>query len=157
MKNFQRGRGYKPGVQTGDLKQRRPSVSLGLTSLFAELYIGRGGPRSTIPNTVLSFMFARAPIRHTWEEAKRISGYVPPPRAPRARFNNRAFGLRKRGFRTLAEVSAATGIPDTTLCRWEGKRIPRLPRVDGIRAIPASQFDDYVRHCQRARNNAPIS
>jgi len=79
-----------------------------------------------------------------------MSGWRPLPHKPRARFNGTTFSVRRRGFRTAGEVCAAAGISDTTFRRWEGKRIPRMGVVDGIRAIPDADFESYVRTCRQA-------
>lgn len=84
-----------------------------------------------------------------------MSGWRPLPHQPRARFNAAVFTVRRRGHRTAGEVCEASGISDTTFRRWEGVRIPRMPVVDGIRAVPDSEFGAYVETCRRAYAAAP--
>ncbi len=84
-----------------------------------------------------------------------MSGWRPLPHKPRARFNAAVFTIRRRGHRTAGEVCEAAGISDSTFRRWEGNRIPRMPVVDGIRAVPESDFGRYVETCRRAYLDAP--
>lgn len=90
-----------------------------------------------------------------------MSGWRPLPQKPRARFNGTTFQVRRKGYKTVAEVCAASGVPNTTLRRWLGKRIPELPLIDGIRAVADEDFDEYVEICRheyltarRTRNKA---
>ncbi len=79
-----------------------------------------------------------------------MSGWRPLPRKPRARFNGTTFKVRGKGFKTLAQVCEASGVPNTTLRRWLGTRVPELPLIDGIRAVADENFDEYVEVCRSA-------
>lgn len=119
---------------------------------------GRGERRLTIPNahkSLLSRLLSESPFRAVWSKAVEMSGWRPLPHKPRARFNATTFTVRRRGHRTAGEVCEAAGISDTTFRRWEGVRIPRMPVVDGIKAVPESDFDTYVETCRRAYLHAP--
>ena len=80
-----------------------------------------------------------------------MAGWRPlPPQKPRARFNGTTFQVRRKGFKTLAQICKASGVPNTTLRRWLGNRVPDLPLIDGIRAVADEEFDEYVGLCHRA-------
>lgn len=83
-----------------------------------------------------------------------MSGWSPVPHKP-ARFNGTPFAIRRAGYRTVGEVCEAAGISDTTFRRWEGARVPKMPRIDGIKAIPAAEFDAFVNVCRHAYLAAP--
>jgi hypothetical protein len=78
-----------------------------------------------------------------------MSGWRPLPHKPRARFNGTTFQVRAKGFKTLAQVCEASGVPNTTLRRWLGNRVPELPLTDGIRAVADEDFAEYVELCRR--------
>jgi AcrR family transcriptional regulator len=79
-----------------------------------------------------------------------MSGWRPlPHRKPRARFNGTTFQVRRKGYKTVAQICEAAGVPNTTLRRWLGSRVPELPLIDGIRAIGDEDFDEYVEICRR--------
>lgn len=110
-------------------------------------------PRPSIPNVrrvLLERLLTRDRSAATWAEAVALSGWQPPPHKPRARFNAVTFTVRRAGYRTAGEVCEAAGISDTTFRRWEGVHIPCMPVVDGIKAIPESEFAAYVEVCRRA-------
>ena len=124
----------------------------------SKLKNGRGESRPTIPNSrklLVEQLLTGSTLRATWSEAVAMSGWKPPARKPRARFNGTTFAVRRWGFRTAGEVCGAVGISDSTFRRWEGVHFPRMPVVGGIRAIRESEFDDYVDVCRRAYLAAP--
>jgi hypothetical protein len=51
----------------------------------------------------------------------------------------------------VGEIATASGVPLTTLRRWMGNRLPDLPEHKGIKAIPAAEFEQFVRVCKAAR------
>jgi hypothetical protein len=104
---------------------------------------------------LLERLLTRGRSAATWAEAVALSGWQPPPHKPRARFNAVTFTVRRAGYRTAGEVCEAAGISDTTWRRWEGVRVPPMPVVDGIKAIPETQFAAYVEVCRRAYLEAP--
>ncbi len=79
-----------------------------------------------------------------------MSGWRPLPHKPRARFNGTTFQVRGQGFKTLAQICEASGVPNTTLRRWLGTRVPELPLIRGIRAVADDDFDQYVEVCRAA-------
>lgn len=118
-------------------------------------YVSRGDPRFTIPNVTQTLLLQSIRARTlpcAWPQAVAISGYSSPPKKPRARGNCAALGLRRAGYRTIGEVCAAAGVPDSTLTGWEGIHIRPMDRVNGVRAIPAAQFDSYVSLCRTIRD-----
>lgn len=78
-----------------------------------------------------------------------MSGWRPLPHKPRARFNGTTFQVRRKGFKTVAQICEASGVPNTTLRRWLGVRVPKLPLIDGIRAVADEDFAEYVELCRR--------
>jgi hypothetical protein len=110
----------------------------------------RGEQFFTIPNIphAIQQVFSRKLIALPWNQVVLASRFKKPPHKPRARFNAAAFAARRQGFRTIGEVCAASGVPDSTLCDWEGIRIPRMQRINGIRAVPADEFDSFVQRCR---------
>jgi AcrR family transcriptional regulator len=115
---------------------------------------GRGDWRTTIPNIagiVVRRVLAFKPIRFTWAELLDLSAYRRPPKKPRARENAKVFAIRRKGYRTVGQIAAAAGIPLTTFRRWEGKRSPEVPVVDGMKAVTEEEFKEVVERCRRLR------
>jgi len=67
------------------------------------------------------------------------------------RTNSPAHALRRLGYRTIGEVCAASGVSDSTLVGWEGRFVPVMKKVNGVRVIAAKEFDRYVSNCIRIR------
>ncbi len=110
---------------------------------------GRGEPISSLCNSealqLMNLILSRDPPRFTWKEACALAGFTSRPRRPHARHNAKAFGIRKQGWRTVPELSAASGIPIQTLYDWEAAgRIPHFRRADGMRVIDPTEFDVLV-------------
>ena len=104
-----------------------------------------------IPNAqqvLVEQALTRSPFRAVWSKVMEMSGWRPLPHKPRARFNGTTFQVRRKGYKTLAQVCEASGVPNTTLRRWLGDRVPELPLIDGIRAIADEEFDSYVETCR---------
>lgn len=73
------------------------------------------------------------------------------------RTNSPAHALRRQGYRTIGEVCAAAGVSDSTLIGWEGRFIPSMRKIKGVRTVSSDKFDEYVAACinlreQRCRN-----
>lgn len=114
---------------------------------------GRGERRLPLrynENPLLDAVLRRSPFRAVWSKAVEMAGWRPlPPQKPRARFNGTTFKVRAKGFKTLAQICEASGVPNTTLRRWLGNRVPELPLIDGIRAVADEDFAEFVEVCRR--------
>lgn len=114
---------------------------------------GRGDRIPSIPDAtqfLVGQALTRHPFRAVWSKVLEMSGWRPLPHKPRARFNGTTFKVRGRGFKTLAQICEASGVPNTTLRRWLGAKVPALPLICGIRAIADEDFDEYVEVCRHA-------
>lgn len=102
-------------------------------------------------NPLLEALLRRSPFRAVWSKAVEMAGWQPlPHQKPRARFNGTTFQVRGKGFKTLAQICEASGVPNTTLRRWLGNRVPELPLVDGLRAVAGEDFAEFVEICRNA-------
>lgn len=122
--------------------------------MLASRAVGRGErllPLRYNENPLLEAVLRGSPFRAVWSKAVEMAGWRPlPPQKPRARFNGTTFKVRSKGFKTLAQICEASGVPNTTLRRWLGTRVPELPLIDGIRVISDDEFPEYVEVCRRA-------
>lgn len=74
--------------------------------------------------------------------------------------NSPAHQLRRMGYRTIGEVCAAAGVSDSTLIGWEGRFVPAMKKVNGVRVVTSDQFDRYVSACievRQVRCRVPIT
>jgi hypothetical protein len=84
------------------------------------------------------------PIAFDWAElTAKAASYL---RVPKRRIPppNAALRLRKAGYRTVGELCEAAGVPPSTFDTWEGKRLPKLPRINGVRVVPSADFERWV-------------
>ena len=113
---------------------------------------GRGDSKIPISNVielVFDRMLGDGIIRFDWNDIYRRKAdwdFAPPPQE--VKYNGMAFQLRKMGYRTLGELSEATGVPMQTLRNWEGVQLPVFDRKGGLRIISADDFDKLVEHCK---------
>lgn len=105
-------------------------------------------PIHNLPQTIATHVVTNLTGKYSWAETVKISGWKRPVPKPRALFNATAFRLRREGYRTIGEICEAAGISDSTLISWEGRRIPRMKRIDGIRVVQARDFQTYVAACR---------
>ena len=114
---------------------------------------GRGDSNLTIPDIshrLACQVLTDTVFRFSWEEAVELSGLRPVRPKPR-NTNRRAKRLRSDGYKTSGDICDATGVTRGTLHRWDGTRLPKLPRIGGLIAVPADQFDALVQRIHALR------
>ena len=103
---------------------------------------GRGDcrpPPPNIPHLILSQLLTEHHIHFEWEVARRLSGKW--SGRPRPKNTNwRIHALHAEGYKTTGDICSEEGIAKSTLHRWDGTVLPKLPRVDGYVALSPSAF-----------------
>lgn len=131
---------------------QRTSPPTGLPEGFIH-QLNRGEPPSPLVNVgeyTAAGWLATCKLTLPWDEIVLGMGAARPnPRV--GRFNSPAHQLRRKGYRTIGEVCQAAGVADSTLTGWEGRFVPMMQRVEGVRVVSAEQFDSYVASCIEVR------
>jgi hypothetical protein len=92
---------------------------------------------------------------YAWDDAVAAAAWKPAPPKPRARLNSTACQLQQQGFLTVGQLAKAAGVARSTLQWWLASgRLPKLPIVRGVQAIPKDQAVRWLRSCERARLRA---
>ena len=94
---------------------------------------------------MLHRVLARHVVRLTWQDAVKLSGRQPasrdrPTRGP----DPRIIRIHDRGFKTIRDLSEATGVPHWTIRRMEGKHIPPFRHVEGIKVVGEEEYEDVA-------------
>lgn len=126
-----------------------PVHSFPCSTISAEGRNGRGGRLCTTPNVLLHDFFTSSDYRFTWAQFLKLAGPLPSHPQRRARYNGTTFQLRRDGYYTVGQLCEAAGVPDSTFRDWEGTLIPKLPTVNGIRAVRKQEFDALVAKCKQ--------